>query len=285
MEESFYMAIQGKVVVVTGASMGIGEEVARTFLRQGASVVLASREQGRVEEARQRIGAGEHNSMAVACDVRDRSQIDNLIQQTMQRFGRIDVWVNNAGYGLVGSVEKMDMEECRRMFDTNLFGAVECMQAVIPIMKRQRSGAIINISSVAGHIAVPYMAAYGATKHALNCFSKAARLELRDAGIDVITICPGYVNTSFNKNAVRGQDERQIASNLKRGITSQRVAEAVLRAYQERSREVIVPRSNAALVLFYALAPLVIEWGMMKFMGGNAKKQPQHVKVQQTATP
>ncbi|HEX8924599.1 MAG TPA: SDR family oxidoreductase, partial [Terriglobales bacterium] len=187
------MAMQGKVVVVTGASMGIGEEIARTFLRQGARVVLASREQGRVEEARRRIGGGGDNSLAVACDVRERRQIDNLVEQALQRFGRIDVWVNNAGYGLVGSVEKMDMAECRRLFDTNLFGAVECMQAVIPIMKRQRCGAIINVSSVAGHIAVPYMAAYGATKHALNCFSKAARMELKDAGVDVITICPGYV--------------------------------------------------------------------------------------------
>ena len=278
------MAMQGKVVVVTGASMGIGEEIARIFVREGASVVLASREQGRVEDARRRLG-DEHNSFAVACDVRERSQIDNLVQQTIQRFGRIDVWVNNAGYGLVGSIEKMSMEECRRMFDTNLFGAVECMQAVIPVMKRQRSGAIFNISSVAGHIAVPYMAAYGATKHALNCFSKAARLELREAGIDVITICPGCVNTNFNRNAVRGEDERQVSANLKRGITPDRVAEAVLRAYQDRSREVIVPRSNVALVLFYALAPFVIEWGMMKFMGGREKKQTSGARAPESATP
>jgi short-subunit dehydrogenase len=275
--------MQGKVVVVTGASMGIGEEVARAFLREGASVVLASREQGRVEEARRRIAGSEHDSLAVACDVRERAQIENLIKQAMQRFGRIDVWVNNAGYGLVGSIEKMSMEECRRIFDTNLFGAVECMQAVVPVMKRQRSGAIINISSVAGHIAVPYMAAYGATKHALNCFSKAARLELREAGIDVITICPGYVNTNFNRNAVRGADDRQISGDVKRGITPERVAEAVLQAYRERSREVIVPRSNAAVVLFYALAPFVIEWGMMKFMGGKGNKQTAGAKAPETA--
>ena len=263
------MELQGKVVVVTGASMGIGEEIARAFLHRGASLVLASREQGRVEEARRRIGAGEHNSLAIACDVRERGQIDNLVQQTLQRFGRIDVWVNNAGYGLVDSVERMNMAECRRMFDTNLFGAVECMQAVIPVMKRQRSGAIINISSVAGHIAVPYMAAYGATKHALNCFSKAARLELREAGIDVITICPGYVKTSFSENAVRGHEDRQVAENVKRGISPERVAHAVLHAYERRSREVIVPWSNILLVAFYALAPVVIEWGMMKMMRGE----------------
>jgi short-subunit dehydrogenase len=178
----------------------------------------------------------------------------------------------------------MNMDECRRMFDTNLFGAVECMQAVIPVMKRQGSGAIINISSVAGHIAVPYMAAYGATKHALNCFSKAARLELQDEGIDVITICPGYVKTTFGVNAVRGIDDHQIDSDVKRGIAPERVAEAVLRAYDRRSREVLVPWSNVALVALYALAPFVIEWGMMKFMGGDRRSTAAEGTKRPTST-
>ena len=158
------MSIAGKVVVVTGASMGIGEAIVQRFLREGASVVLASRDLGRVEAARQRTGVPER-TLAVACDVRVRAQIEALLAASIERFGRVDVWVNNAGFGLVDSVERMNMGACRSMFDTNLFGAIECMQVVSPVFKQQRSGAIINISSMAGIVSVPYMGAYGATKH------------------------------------------------------------------------------------------------------------------------
>ena len=141
----------------------------------------------------------------MACDVTVRTQIEALLAATMERFGRLDVWVNNAGFGLVDSVERMDMAACRRMFDTNLFGAIECMQVVSPVLKRQRSGAIVNISSMAGLISVPYMAAYGATKHALNCIGRAARLELAPYGVHVNTVCPGYVQTDFGSPCGAGQ--------------------------------------------------------------------------------
>src|SRR5207237_7916799 len=105
-------------------------------------------------------------TLAVACDVRRRQDIQNLLQAALQRYGRVDVWINNAGFGMQDSVAQMDMAQCRMLFDTNLFGAIECMQLVAPVMKRQGSGTIINISSIAGHIPVPFMAAYAASKHA-----------------------------------------------------------------------------------------------------------------------
>src|SRR6202051_3569913 len=145
------MSMEGKVVVVTGASMGIGEAIVVRFLREDACVVLASRDLARVEAARQRAAAAER-TLAVACDVTVRAQIEALLAAAIERFGRVDVWVNNAGFGLVDSIERMDMAECRRMFDTNLFGAIECMQVVAPVLKRQRSGAIVNVSSIAGLI-------------------------------------------------------------------------------------------------------------------------------------
>ena len=110
----------------------------------------------------------------MACDVRHREEIDRAIGLTLHHFKRIDVWVNNAGHGLLDSVAQMEMAACREMFETNLFGAVAAMQAVIPVMRQQGGGTIINISSVAGHIPLPFHAAYSATKFALNAMGKAA---------------------------------------------------------------------------------------------------------------
>jgi len=267
-----HMQLRGKVAVITGASMGIGEALARLLVARGATVVLSSRDLSRVEAARQRIGTPERTT-AIACDVCRRSQLDALVRETVIRHGRIDLWVNNAGFGLVDSVEKMDMGECRRMFDTNLFAVIEAMQAVIPQMKRQGGGAIVNVSSVAGHIAVPYMSAYGATKHALNCITKAARLELRASGIQVTNVCPGYVKTSFSDNAVRGTDDLGVPGSVKHGITPDRVARAVLNAYAQRKREIVVPWRDRVTIGLYRWLPGLFEAGMLRLMKPRTPSQ------------
>jgi short-subunit dehydrogenase len=174
--------------------------------------------------------------------------------------------VNNAGFGLVDSVERMDMEDCRSMFDTNLFGAIECMQVVSPVLKQQRSGAIINISSMAGMVSVPYMGAYGATKHALNCISRAARLELAPYGVHVNTICPGYVQTDFNQRAVQGSESMRFAGGGRRGVTAERVADAVWVAYRGNRREVVVPWSGNLVIRLYRFLPGIFNWGMLKML-------------------
>src|SRR5215831_19218668 len=193
------MDLNGKVVVVTGASMGIGEAIARVFADSGASVVLLSRDVARAEEARLRVGHTER-TLALACDVRNREEIDRVLALTLHHFKRVDVWVNNAGRGLLDSVSGLEMAACRETFDTNLFGTIASMQAVIPVMKQQRSGAIINVSSVAGHIPLPFHAVYSATKFAMNAIGKGARIELASSNINVVTVCPGYVRTDFGAN-------------------------------------------------------------------------------------
>src|SRR5579885_116327 len=137
--------LSAKVVVVTGASMGIGEAIAKVFAQHGARVVLLSRDAGRAEAARGRIGFAD-GTIALSCDVRNREEIDRVVGLTMHHFGRIDVWVNNAGRGLMSSVASMDPELYRDIFETNLFGTISGIQAVLAVMKQQRSGTIINIS-------------------------------------------------------------------------------------------------------------------------------------------
>src|SRR4029077_19406469 len=172
------------------------------------------------------------------------------------------VWVNNAGHGLLDSVAQMEMAAWREMFDTNFFGAVMAMQAVIPVMRQQGGGTIINISSVAGHIPVPFHASYSATKFALNAIGKAAGVELKNDGIHVLTVCPGYVSTAFSENAIRGNELKKVRPGSVRGITAERVARATLNGYLKQKREVIVPWTMHIPVKIYQLFPALVERAM-----------------------
>jgi short-subunit dehydrogenase len=252
------MKLEGKVAVITGASMGIGEAIAKLFLQEGAKVVLCSRDLARTKAAEQRIGGGA-NTLSVACDVSKRDQVDALVKAAVAKFGRIDIFVNNAGFGLNDAVAEMDMAELRRMFDTNLFGAIECIQAVVPIMRQQGGGDIVNISSVSGHIATPYMSGYAATKHAMNAIGKAARMELLRHNINVLTVCPGYIATDFVKNMVKGKHSERVGSSVKYAVTPDVVATATLQGMLKRKREVIVPKAYQMIIRMYQAAPGVVE--------------------------
>jgi short-subunit dehydrogenase len=257
------MQVSGKVVVITGASMGIGEAVAKIFADRGSSVVLLSRDAERAEAARGRVGHAER-TLALACDVRNREEIDRVVGLTLHHFQRIDVWINNAGHGILDSVANVDMSAVRETFETNFFGALEAMQAVIPVMKQQGSGAIINISSVAGHIPIPFHAVYSATKFAMNAIGKAARIELMSNGINVLTVCPGYVRTDFSKNAIKGREQKQVRPARVRGITVERVANAVLQGYLKQKGEVVVPWFMHPVIKIYQLFPGLVEWSMVR---------------------
>lgn len=255
------MLLDGKIVVVTGASMGIGEAIAKQFAAEGASVVLLSRDAVRAEAARGRIGFPER-TVALSCDVRHSEEIDRVLALTLHHFKRVDVWVNNAGHGLMDSVAEVDMSACHELFELNVFGALYAMQAVIPVMRQQGGGALINISSVAGHIPLPFHATYSASKFALNAIGKAARIELKKDGIRVLTVCPGYVRTDFAKNAVRGTEVQTVRPEAVRGISAERVAQATLQGYLKNKREIIVPWTMHLPVKLYQLFPGLVEWAM-----------------------
>jgi short-subunit dehydrogenase len=261
------MDLTGKVAVVTGGSMGIGEALGRAFADRGATVVLTSRDRERAEAARARMAHPER-ILATACDVRYREGLERLLALTLHNFGRVDVWVNNAGAGFMEAVAPANMAELRRLFDVDLFGAIEGMQVVAPVMQQQHSGTIINISSVAGHITVPYMALYCAAKAALNAAGKGARMELGRYGIHVMTVCPGFVGTDFGKNAYKGAERMRLSAAGNRGfsIAADRVARAVLRGYERRSREVVVPWYYRIVIKMYQFFPSILEYGMARML-------------------
>lgn len=261
----------GRVAVITGSSMGIGEATARLFVEEGASVVLSSREQTRAEQARARILAAfpdaASRTLGLHCDVRNREEIDRVLGLTLHNFGRIDIWINNAGHGLIDAVATMDMAECKAMFETNLFGAIHGLQIAAAAMKRQGGGTIINVSSVAGHIPLPGSAAYSATKFAMNAIGKAARAELKRDNIHVMTVCPGYIGNDFAKNAVKGVDRKRIGEAARRGATNEDVARALLNGYLKQKREVIVPWWYKIPIKLYQTLPGFLE----NFMGDRLR--------------
>jgi short-subunit dehydrogenase len=264
------MEMTGKVVAITGASMGIGEAIAKVFADQGASVVLMARDASRAEAARGRIGHSER-TVALACDVRHREEIDRALGLTLHHFKRVDVWINNAGVGMHGSLADLDMTACRELFDVNFFGAMAGMQAVIPALRAAGGGTIINISSVAGHLALPGMSIYSASKFAMNAVGKAARLELQSDNIHVLTVCPGYVATSFGANMLVGRPRSTRPAAMK-GISAERVARAVYDGYRKQKREVIVPWHMHLAVKLYQLFPQLVEWGITKMTPPSTEK-------------
>jgi short-subunit dehydrogenase len=151
------------------------------------------------------------------------------------------------------------------LFETNFFGTIACTQAVVPAMREAGGGDIINISSVAGHIPVPFMAIYSASKFAVNAIGKGARLELKRDNINVLTVCPGYVRTDFGQHVVADRKFNARPQSVQ-GVTAERVARAAYRGYRKRKREVVVPWTMIPAIKLYQLFPGVVEWAMAKAM-------------------
>jgi len=265
------MKLQGKVAVITGASMGIGEAIAKLFLQEGARVVLCARDLTRTREAAQRIGGNTDNTLCLTCDVAKREQVDAVMQAAVRQFGRLDILVNNAGFGLNDSVERTQIAELRRMFDTNFFGMMECMQSAIPIMRQQSGGDIVNISSVSGHIPTAYMGGYAASKHAMQAIGLAARQELQRHNINVVTICPGYIATNFGKNMVQGAQSQRVGDSVRRAVGPDVVARDTLKAVLKRKRQAVTPWFYWIFIKLYQNMPGLVERQIRKSLKPTAQ--------------
>jgi NAD(P)-dependent dehydrogenase (short-subunit alcohol dehydrogenase family) len=184
------------VVLITGCSSGIGKATALAAAARGHRVYATARDP---ESLRELAGGGPIRTLAL--DVTDTNSIGRAVASMLGEAGRLDVLVNNAGYGQYGAVEEVTAEEWRREFDVNLFGAVEVTRAVLPAMRQARSGTIVNVSSVAGKIAIPFAAPYCASKHALEAVSDALRVEVAPFGIRVVIIEAGPIATRFGERA------------------------------------------------------------------------------------
>ena len=189
-----------QVVLITGCSTGIGRSLAELLVADGHKVCATARRAASIDELKQ--WAEPHGEAALVrrLDVTDAASIRNVVQELIEAHGRVDCLVNNAGFGQFGAVEEITPQQWRGQFETNVFGLVELCQAVLPAMRKQRCGRIINVSSLAAHATLPLMGAYAASKHALDALSSSLRMEVAPFGIDVVLIEPGPVTTQFRDN-------------------------------------------------------------------------------------
>jgi NADP-dependent 3-hydroxy acid dehydrogenase YdfG len=189
--------IQGRVVVITGASSGLGEATARLLSAQGAAVVMGARRTDRLQALADALATGGGKALALATDVTRRDQVKRLVDAAVQAYGRIDVMINNAGLMPHSPLERLKVEDWDRTIDVNIKGVLYGIAAALPYMKEQKSGQIINVSSVAGHKVGPGSAVYAATKHAVLALSEGLRQEVKPYNIRTTVISPGAVATEL----------------------------------------------------------------------------------------
>lgn len=264
-----------RVVLITGASSGIGKACARHLAERGYRVYGTSRKitsDDPVEDGSVRM---------IRMDVNDDRSVASGIDQVLQDAGRLDVVVNNAGFGIAGAIEETSIEEVRALFETNLFGLLRVCQTVLPKMREQGSGIIVNISSLAGRIGLPYQGLYSATKFAVEGLTEALRMEMKPFGIKVILIEPGDFRTGFTNNRVytskedsayqeRFQRALKVAESDEEGGSSpERIARLLYRILQNSSPKVRYSTGEAsqraAAILKGILPSKLFEWGLMKY--------------------
>lgn len=207
------MNIENKVAIITGGTKGIGYAIAETLLKNGANVFICARDKVEIKRALERLS--EHGKVdGEICDVRSEAQVEMMLKECLRIFGGVDILVNNAGVGYFGeTVEEMSPDKFRQILETNLFGVFYTCHHAIPLIKeREGGGYIINISSLAGQNPHPKMAAYNASKFALNGFTEALMQEVRHDDIKVSYICPGSVNTEFGGDEVSSEKAWQLQS-------------------------------------------------------------------------
>ena len=251
-------AFAGRTVVVTGASSGIGRQVAGDVSALGASVVITSHDEGRLRQTEAELRTAGHRINAFCCDVRDRAQVASLAQYVEQTCGHADILINNAGYAVYRPFEESTVDEVLDILDVNLGGAMRCAKAFLPGMIARRSGRIVNVSSIGGEVIITPNAAYCAAKHGMVAWSKAIRYELEPFGVAVNVVCPGHTTTHFHDHPTfRRRDADR--NPRRRSLTPVAVSAAVLDAIRRDRPVTYVPGWHALLVWALRVCPLLTD--------------------------
>jgi NAD(P)-dependent dehydrogenase (short-subunit alcohol dehydrogenase family) len=275
--------MKAPVVVVTGAFRGIGKAITQKFVQAGYQVFGTTRQASPLRTG----------DRVLRLDVQDDESVEKCVNAVLAETGRIDFLINNAGISIYGAIEEVSLAQIKAVFETNLFGVVRMTQAVLPSMRRQASGRVINIGSVAGFLPMPYQAAYAASKHALAGWTETLDLEVRRFGIRAILIQPGFIRTDIDRNSTTGAllkdiygEERsrvieKLRVSLESGDDPVTVADAVLQAATKREPtiKVLVGRGARQVRVLRTLLPrTVFELGLRRQfeLGGAPKRVHRH---------
>lgn len=234
-------SFDGKTVLITGASSGIGAALAREFARQGGRLVLTARRVDRLEQLKAEIEKAGGQALAVACDVTRDGDPGKAIGEACARFGQVDVVVANAGFSVVGKVEKLDLETFRRQFETNVFGVLRTVKAAIPELKRTK-GNLGILGSVAGHVSLSHASPYSMSKFAVRALADALAGELRGDGVAVTLISPGFVESEIRQVDNTGERHAEEKDPLPRWLLmpTEKAARQMVRAIARRKREAVI---------------------------------------------
>jgi short-subunit dehydrogenase len=244
-----------KVVIITGASSGIGAAVAKRLARDGMCLTLAARRLDRLEQVAYEVKVIGGEAIVVQTDVRNRDDIEKMVQATLDQWGCINVLLNNAGLGHDKPLTRITPEKILDEIQINLIAVIECAQVVLPVMLRQKSGHIINVASLAGLIATPGSTIYSATKFGVNGFTDALRRELRSSGIHISVFCPGYTPTEISPELKAIAEGRPDAPHVPGLMPVTYVADQIARLILHPRRRVIIPTSWKFLIFFAFLFP------------------------------
>jgi NAD(P)-dependent dehydrogenase (short-subunit alcohol dehydrogenase family) len=254
--------VRGKTALITGGSRGLGLVLARELARERARLVICARDEDELEEARRDLAGRGAEVLAVPCDVTDRLQVQNMVGTAYERFGHVDVLVNNAGVIMVGPMETMTLEDYELAMKVHFWGPLHTTLAVLPAMRARREGRIVNISSIGGKIAFPHLLPYNASKFALVGLSEGMRAELASHGVLVTTVCPGLMRTGSPRNAwFKGRHEEEYAwftisdSLPGSSVSAEKAARQIVAACKRGDAELIISLPAQLAVAFHGLFP------------------------------
>ncbi len=258
------MKIEGSAVLITGASQGIGAALAAEMRRRGARLALTSRS---AESLR---GAAGADDFSVPGDLTLEGDRHRVVEAVLARYGRIDILVNNAGVGMYVPAWRSPDAETRRMFELNVFAPLELTRLVVPQMRERRHGLVVNVSSIAGQMTLPWFTLYSATKAALDAMTAGLRMELRRDGVGLLLVSPGYVQTGFQDHVLGGRPPEKLRGGRKFAVTAERCARDVARGVERDARQVVTPGAGRFLVALSRVAPGFLERRLCKIYEDGA---------------
>jgi NADP-dependent 3-hydroxy acid dehydrogenase YdfG len=245
---------QSVVVAITGASAGIGRATALRLARDGAVIVACARRADRIESLAAEIEAAGGRALPVVADVTRETDMHDLVARAVERFGRLDVMMCNAGFGIYGAIDDITPAQMHKLMDINYYGTYHAARAALPVFRRQGRGHVVIVSSIVGKRGVPYMGAYSATKFAQVGLAECLRAELSGSNIHVSVVFPVSTGTEFTE-VMRRETGRDITRSLGPKQTAEHVADAIARAIAHPVPEVYPHRKSRGLVVLNAIAP------------------------------
>jgi short-subunit dehydrogenase len=260
------MQIENKVVLITGASEGIGAACAAEFARCGAKLSLTARSDDGLRKAAASAGA---DVLITAGDLTDDAHRRSLVERTLDRFGSIDILINNAGMGLYVPSWRVPMEETRHLMELNFFAPLALTQLVVPQMRERRSGMVVNVGSIAGKVTLPWMTIYSVSKYALGSLTEGLRMELRRDNIRTMIVCPGYVKTAFQQHVRAGQPPERVIKGRRFAISAAECAISIRRGVERNARTVVAPPAGWLLVVAARVFPSIVEARLAELIRAN----------------